>query len=351
MSKNIVILCDGTWCDPEDNTNVNIFRQLCVDDESQSQIIFYDSGIGTKWYNRIRGGIFGNGLSNNVKEAYKFLAKNYEKGDKVYLLGYSRGAYTVRSLAGFIYKCGLLKKTFLKKNKKKFTKKINQLYTLYKKDRQQKMKKQKSINIKCPVEFVGVWDTVGALGIPIYFLKKPSASLFQFHDTQINPEIANAYQAVSIDDQREAFEHTPLMQNKSIKNNNQSITEVWFPGVHGDVGGGKKKDDNTPDRSHSDLALKWMIDNAQKCGVKFKADLDGYEFKYDITREHTDNYSPIFGSKIERKIKDGAKVHKEVLKKIKALKSYTPVALHRKLNLSDRDNLTTLAPYSEYDNI
>ena len=176
MNKNIVICLDGTWNKPDEpdasisrETNVRSLYEICIDDNERDQIAYYDRGVGTNWFDKKLGGLHGWGLSENVREAYSYLSDNYEEGDKVFLFGFSRGAYTARSLAGLLFRCGLLPKS------QNTTSRINELYDAYKDKDIRRMESYKSSNSRCPIALLGVWDTVGALGIPAFFLRRSAS--------------------------------------------------------------------------------------------------------------------------------------------------------------------------------
>ena len=181
MAKKIVLCFDGTWQDSDDNTNVTrIYRSILGEDKSPKPvgvtdppcvptIKWYDEGVGTKWGNKIRGGLLGHGLNKNIQQGYKFLADNYESGDEIYLFGFSRGAYTARSLAGMIRNIGLLLGCYTREKKLKCNRVLMKGFRLYqKRDGSADTEEAKVFRSKysiCNVEirFLGVWDTVGAL--------------------------------------------------------------------------------------------------------------------------------------------------------------------------------------------
>ena len=192
--------------------------------------------------------------------------------------------------------------------------------------------KEKVKNIKCPIQMIGVWDTVGALGIPGIFLKKTKKFIDQkleFHDTKLNKEIKAAYHAVAIDEQRKTFE--PTLWDESKKFKNQIVEQVWFAGVHSDIGGGYSE------RYQSNIALQWMIKKAKKHGLKLKHDYD------ELSRPIHDSYNKIYGPKAKRIVKATKaikpKVHSSVLKKMQVCDKYKPLAL------ADLKDQKSLKPY------
>jgi hypothetical protein len=193
---------------------------------------------------------------------------NYEPGDEIYLFGFSRGAYTVRSLAGFIRNCGIMQPSYLHL--------ISEAYNLYRdrssithpdSDLMKSFKRAYGINQEETfIHFIGVWDTVGALGIPLKWFDIMNRR-YQFHDVTISSQIKYAYHALAVDEKRKTF--TPTLWQlspKAVEDGSQISEQVWFPGVHSNVGGGYA------DSGLSDIALQWMIDKARNTGLEFDND-------------------------------------------------------------------------------
>lgn len=266
MAKRIVICCDGTWntLKQPDTTNVVKFADGLV--QSPDQLVFYHEGVGTRPLERVLGGAFGFGLSRNVRDAYRFVVEHYEPGDELYLLGYSRGAYTARSTAGFIRNCGVLRPDEIDL--------IDDAYGLYR-DRDPSshpdeseataFRRAHAWEDRTPIRFIGVWDTVGALGIPlsgiriVNFLNRA----WQFHDTKLSSSVASAYQALAIDEKRGPFRPSIWAPDHAA---GQECEQAWFAGCHGDVGGGN------PEPSLACITLQWMVDRARAAGLVFKPD-------------------------------------------------------------------------------
>ncbi|MBT8379277.1 MAG: DUF2235 domain-containing protein [Ignavibacteria bacterium] len=272
MPKKIILFADGTWNKPEQKDRdrvspsnvVKIARALDVyDADGLEQRRFYDRGVGTEGglLIKLAGGMTGLGISQNIKDLYQFLINNYENEDKVYCFGFSRGAYTVRSLSGLIDKCGLLKK--------EFSNKIKKAYRLYKKrkltaDSQEIIEFKNKYCVLCKIHFLGVWDTVGSLGLPIPGLRLLTRPFYKFHNEKLSPVVQNAFQALAIDEQRKHF--TPSIWKKEGVQSYQTIKQVWFPGAHTNIGGGYV------DAGLSDIAFLWMKSKAEECGLKFSED-------------------------------------------------------------------------------
>jgi len=330
MSKNIVICLDGTWNDKDDGdhlSNVALIHEMSEHDPN-AQLAYYDKGVGTDgWYDKKLGGVHGSGLSDNIREAYAYLAEHYEADDAVYLFGFSRGAYTARSLSGFLYAAGL------PASGHSTAVEIEDIYDSYKKRDADELKAHKADGRSCPVKFLGVWDTVGALGVPVSFLRDGSNKLFGFHDTTLSPEVEAACHAVSIDEKRASFEPTLWLETPD---NAERIEQVWFSGVHSDVGGGYAE------RHLSDIALKWMCEQASANGWQEKTN-HGQALNPDPTGPVHDSAYKLFGKELgveERFTLSGTKVHSSVLEKVSTDGQYEPLAL--KKHLFDR---ATLAPY------
>jgi uncharacterized protein (DUF2235 family) len=178
---------------------------------------------------------------------------NYEFGDEIFLFGFSRGAFTARSISGMIRKCGILTR--------KHVDKYREALDLYHSDHRPddpiatKFRQDHSLSPTDPIEikFIGVWDTVGALGIP-----GGDTSKFAFHDTELSGSVRNAYHALAIDERRGPFQ--PTLWDYKPKPG-QTIEQVWFAGVHSDIGGGY------PEAGLSDIAMQWMMDKAHDAGL------------------------------------------------------------------------------------
>jgi uncharacterized protein (DUF2235 family) len=275
MKKRLVVLCDGTWnsADKPAVTNVCKLREAVDEDRDAAipQIVKYEPGVGTRPWERVRGGAFGAGLSRNVRECYEFLVDHYDPGDELFLFGFSRGAFTARSLGGLVRNSGIL----LRENRGR----VKDAYRLYRsrkagdapsEDAAKRFRERHS-HPDADITFVGVWDTVGALGIPTYRFRLPGISRrWTFHDTTLSRVVHNAYHAISIDERRKPFVPTLWVKKVDEHGNveeppeHQTIEQVWFAGVHSDVGGGY------PESDLSDIPLRWLTDRARECGLVLK---------------------------------------------------------------------------------
>ncbi|OXM67445.1 MULTISPECIES: DUF2235 domain-containing protein [Amycolatopsis] len=264
MTKRLVICCDGTWNTPDQPAPTNVCRvALAVapsDGAGREQRMFYHSGVGTRPGERLWGGAFGFGLSRTVREAYRFLVRTFEPGDELFLFGFSRGAYTARSLAGLVRNCGILRP--------EHDDRIGEAYALYRARGSKTHPRsaaaelfRRSYSRETRIRFLGVWDTVGALGIPLSGLRLVNLvnRQWQFHDTELSSSIDAACQALAIDERRPPFR--PALWRSSGRTR---VEQVWFAGVHSDVGGGY------PDRALADISLLWMVERARAHGLAFE---------------------------------------------------------------------------------
>jgi uncharacterized protein (DUF2235 family) len=285
--KRIAIFCDGTWNTPDESekgklcqTNVvkmaNALTETSVD--GNRQVLYYDTGIGSEGslIKRIFDGATGHGISENILQAYRFIVHNYEPGDELFLFGFSRGAFTVRSLSGLIRNSGILK-----------IENLNQLERAYQIYRSRKpgyqpravesalFRKTFAVEETTKIKFIGVWDTVGSLGNPL-FLNGILSKRNQFHDTELSSKIENAFHALAIDEKRKNFMATLWHQQPNTVG--QVLEQVWFIGVHSDVGGGYLQ------AGLSDIALNWMLEKARACNLNFE-NITGYPTSSGIVHE------------------------------------------------------------------
>lgn len=281
MAKTLFVCTDGTWntADQKDGgvtspSNVAKMARILLSVPEQ-QITWYDEGVGTRdWLDKISGGAFGHGLFENVQQAYRFIVENYQPGDRLVLFGFSRGAYTARSLAGLIAKVGILRKKYISK--------IEQVYKLYRKDKinpdELKAYRERFSNVDRDVYFLGVWDTVGALGIPLKSLNWVTSWLYKFHDTRLSPHVKHAFHAIAVDEKRRTF--APTLWQASNLDHDQIVEQRWFAGVHSNIGGGYKE------KGLSDITLHWMLDKLKESLPDVQLDEDYIE--RTVLPDHTD---------------------------------------------------------------
>src|SRR6266851_6183351 len=307
VMKNIVICCDGTGNEISENISnvLKLYRMMRKTGKTEPhQVVFYDPGVGTlarpdPW-KKLRQDAFaifglatGYGLDDNVLHAYGFLADNYEEGDDIYLFGFSRGAYTVRVLAGLIHKVGLVSRPQSNLAGSGLT-----AYKQFSSDTaptdggielkqftdggasdpgpatrdDQAAQYARILSVQWPtIKFVGVWDTVASVIVPRpdrFYLP----SLQQLAFTQANPSVKTFRQAIAIDERRRLFRLQPweqpqtFMKNRFSRTNNeepQDSLQVWFAGVHADIGGGYPEKES----GLSKYPLLWMVEEAVSCGL------------------------------------------------------------------------------------
>lgn len=261
MARNITLLFDGTWNNRRTRTNVTRMRDAIR--AGADQPCFYDEGVGTKWYNRLSGGAFGRGLSENILEGYAWLSRHHARDDAIFVFGFSRGAYTARSLAGLIRKCGLLN-TVSDRN-------LRAAYDVYRNkdvhpDAAPAADFRSRHSRETRIRFIGVWDTVGALGIPISQIPF-SRDYYQWHDTELSKIVDYACHAVAVDEHRKDFAPTVWTMAKP---QNLKVEQRRFAGAHSDIGGGEGG-------TLPNLALRWLQDMADEAGLDVQKVAIGHE--------------------------------------------------------------------------
>lgn len=263
MKQRLILFFDGTWNDPSHQTNVYLMSRLIHDyDGDIHQRFFYDPGVGTNQFEKFLGGVTGWGLTDNVFDGYEWLAKSYLEGDEIWVFGFSRGAYTARSLAGLIETCGLLHTVT-----PSLIKEAEKLYKHPKITPQHEEAlnyRQKYSRQNTSIHFMGIWDTVGQLGIPGTTLAVPK--LFAWNDTIPSHNIRYAYHALALDENREAYNVAlwTSSDGKILPNTEHKIIEQrWFIGAHANVGGGYIETN-----SLSKIPLHWICTKAKEHGLK-----------------------------------------------------------------------------------
>lgn len=268
--RNIALCFDGTWNSDDSASPTNAVKtsQALVPQTAAGtpQLRYYDRGVGTGRFDRVRGGVVGLGLARNVELAYVWLSSHYRAGDRLFLFGYSRGAYTARSLAGLLGLCGVPDPERCAAAGLGVADIALEGMAIYRRPRGAERSERAARHVEtfavsglpCEVHFVGVWDTVGALGVPVTWLNWIGARRHRFHDVRLDRHIRHACHAVAIDEGRRPFAPT-LWANRPAPG--QHVEQLWFPGVHSDVGGGR------PSTSLSDRALLWMWARAHAAGL------------------------------------------------------------------------------------
>ena len=280
--KHLIVCCDGTWNRADQSeggvptpTNVRIFHNLLAEraGDGHRQLVRYFSGVGADGgeLSRLFDGGTGHGLSRNIMNAYLWLAENFGAGDLVSAVGFSRGAYTVRSLIGMLTTCGLIRVDGERNPWQRVQQVFGQGYVRRRPAAEWAAELDFHPGMRAPagaderaelgrrVEFLGVWDTVGSLGIPdgLGLLSVfDDRAAHAFHDTRLNPGIRCARHALALDERRGPFAPTLWTDPAGHPLRDERVTQLWFPGCHSDVGGGYRE------TGLSDGALQWMIGEA-----------------------------------------------------------------------------------------
>ncbi len=291
MGRNIVIFSDGTGNTANKNRGTNVFKlfeMVDLHDPEREQITFYDDGVGTAAFKPLAllGGAFGWGLSRNVRHLYASLARVYRPGDHLYLFGFSRGAFTVRTLAGLITRIGIIDAARAQ-NEAELHKRVREAWRAYRHDNHAWLERLWHFGRRRPdidafarehchdltpdlpaagrghgkarIRFLGVWDTVSAVGFPVLWVADAINCLiyrYKFPNYRLSPCVERAAHALSLDDERKTF-HPRLWDESREGELAGRIQQVWFAGVHSNVGGGY------PKQGMSLVALEWMIRQAE----------------------------------------------------------------------------------------
>ena len=305
MSKNIVLFSDGTNNRGGMGRDTNVWRLYKMLDNDSKNIAFYDDGVGTERSTPIKilGLVFGYGLSRNVLDLYIYLASHYEEGDHIYLFGFSRGAFTVRLLANLIDFAGLPGGNDWKSKPLTLKKIAKESFEAYK----QKVKKLKGnyspeklddkrlcqINSgyqSVPIRCIGVWDTVNATGVPINEVRILLLRWWPYvQDKSIKHLplcVKTGFHALAIDEARKTF--SPTLWDEATLAADQYVEQVWFAGVHSNVGGGYPKD------SLAQVSLEWMIGRL--------------EMLQSLEKSKSDNHGLLFNAK-RKNLREDADVH------------------------------------------
>ncbi|MEO6924941.1 MAG: DUF2235 domain-containing protein, partial [Bryocella sp.] len=319
VSKRIIFCADGTWLAPRNNTNVyRLFKGLV---NSQDQLATYDDGVGADGSGiaRLIQGATGDGLLQKIKDGYTKICHAYETGDQIFLFGFSRGAYTARSLAGMIASCGVPGGPFTNTL-------VDQVFEAYRNPTQRDallapMKSQLTFGAS---EFIGVWDTVGSLGIPAIFGGFDEKA-FGFLDTKLHPDVKQAFHCVSIDERRRQFQATLWDEPGGA---GQTLQQVYFAGCHGDVGGGTVVGGGVDDATRlCDIPLSYMVAKAQAAGLEFDpaflAQCVELPTEYSLDK-YTDSWTPEFQLPLSRTISTSANLANSVPIRIKYALTYLP---------------------------
>lgn len=320
MAKKIAFCCDGTW----DNTatKTNVYRLYKALPTTAAQLPFYDDGVGSDGLaiDRLVGGAFGIGLHQKIKDAYKKIAHVYEEGDDIFLFGFSRGAYTARSVAGMIAVCGMPTKDW----DDNLVETAFSGYRAQAEERRQILAKLDGCSMyDAKIKMIGVWDTVGSLGIPS-IIGGVDPVAFGFLDTSLHEDVLNAYHAVAIDEKRCEFPAT--LWTRPYKPE-QTVEQVYFCGVHGDVGGGYVVD-GASSEGLADITLGWIMTKACALGLNIDSAVEKQytlplDAKYALDQIH-ETWSPFWGFPQHRPIESDACIADSVVIRCQHHDSWVP---------------------------
>jgi uncharacterized protein (DUF2235 family) len=391
MNKNIVLFSDGTGNSAAKPFKTNVWRLYQAidtvpptDPKARRQIAFYDEGVGTDNIKplAILGGALGLGVWSNVRDLYTFVCRNYQPGDQIYAFGFSRGAFTVRLLVGLIGRCGIVKGK--PDSEAKLLEAVQMAYEAYRRDFLIRASKQRgmiyhyllrpphyhsdksgrnafialperdTIQFQVDIAFLGVWDTVDAYGMPVDELKLAIDRWvwpMSFADRELSPRVQMARHALSLDDERPTFR--PVLWNELAEAprnpaerrslSPQQVQQVWFAGVHANVGGGYADD------GLAYVALDWMMEEAGKAQLRFLPGArETVRERADAHGEHYDSRSGLAGyyrygprrvaelcNDADHKVQvPTVRVHTAVFDRITRHQvDYAPVSLNRSFNL------------------
>jgi uncharacterized protein (DUF2235 family) len=266
-----VVILDGTMSslDAGQETNAGQTYKL-LDEASPNLSLYYEQGVQWRGLRSAPDVMMGRGINRQIRRAYGFLASRYRPGDKIFLLGYSRGAYAVRSLAGVIDRVGLLAAEHAEERN------IRTIYRIYQNGFQSDGERsfvEGHCHSDAPIEMVGVWDTVKALGLRLPVLWRWSAPNHEFHNHALGSSVRHGFHALARDETRAAYE--PVLWDCPMDWQGR-IEQVWFPGGHGDVGG--QLGGFEPARPLANIPLVWMLERMESCGLSLPA---GLRNRYD----------------------------------------------------------------------
>jgi len=285
--KNIIICSDGTGNSTIKGRGTNVFKLFETVDlvghrtnpDLTPQLAFYDDGVGTEDFKPLKvfAGMTGFGLSRNVKQLYKELVRVYDPGDRIYLFGFSRGAFTVRTLAGLITACGMIDASRCE-TARSLEQAVRNAYKAYRHRYRTEVakllrgdpdasitarfRKAYCLEDETTITFIGVWDTVDAVGLPFHIADVINLVFyrFKFPDRALSKLVERACQALAIDEERQSF--SPLLWQET-PNDGKRIEQVWFAGAHSNVGGGY------PKQGMSLVPFEWIMGKAEESGLRF----------------------------------------------------------------------------------
>ena len=325
--RNIIFVCDGTLSSIRagEETNAGLFYRLLRSVGGSGQIVRYDPGVQGKGWRKWLNAASGEGINRSIKSGYAFLARNWRPGDRIFLIGYSRGAYAVRSLAGMIGNVGLLRREYARR---RYVDLAFRFYEVGSKSPARRHFSHHRCHETVPIEMLGVWDTVKSLGLPYPLLNRLAPMATEFHDHRLGDHIHHGYHALAIDETRNSYR--PILWELSHDWSGR-LEQAWFPGAHGDVGGEVRTFPQA--RPLSNLSLNWMLRRANQCGLSLPDDWQN-RFPEDVSAPMMGSYSGIgrfFVLRGRRRVGsgDGETVHLSIRERMAALPRYRPRGLLR----------------------
>lgn len=281
-AQSHVIILDGTLStlDPGHETHAGMTYRLCQEMGSAVSV-YYEAGLQWPSWRKTLDVMMGRGLNSQIRRAYGYLASRYRPGDKIYLIGYSRGAYAVRSLAGVIDRIGLVRAEAATERN------IRTAYRYYEcapDSPTARVFSQKYCHPEVEIEMIGVWDTVKALGLRLPVLWRLAEARHNFHNHHLGDSIGHGYHALALDETRAVYE--PILWECPDNWPGQRAQQVWFPGTHGDVGG--QLNGFEAARPLANVSLVWMLEKAEDCGLPLP---EGWKSRF-----HCDPAAPSVGT-------------------------------------------------------
>ncbi|WP_205793140.1 DUF2235 domain-containing protein [Pontivivens nitratireducens] len=324
-SRTHIFIIDGTFSRLIEGHETNAgqtYRLLEEVGQTVAQSVGYHPGVQGQGWSKWLAAAAGLGINEAIAEGYATLASRYRPGDRIVLMGYSRGAYAVRSLAGWIGQVGLLKAQHAMQRR------VQRSFRYYETSRRSVSAKRFSeryCHRDVCIEMVGVWDTVSALGLPYPLLNRLAPMVTDFHDDRIGDGVRHAYHALAIDETRAAYDPILWQPRADWPGNMQ---QMWFAGNHGDVGGHVWR--SPPARPLANISLIWMLERLERCHVELP---EGWRdrFPTDPLAPSGGNWrgsAKLFLFRIKRLVQPGAsqQVHPSVGARIRGLRGYRPSA-------------------------
>jgi uncharacterized protein (DUF2235 family) len=324
-TRNHVYIIDGTLSSLDDGRKTHagrLYRLLSESGPRAAQSVGYHPGVQGRGWRKWLCAATGDGLNQAILDGYAAIASRYRPGDRIFLFGYSRGAYAVRSIAGLIDQVGLLRQN------QAVTRRIKRAFSYYQAETISPgaaVFRERHCHESVEIEMIGAWDTVKALGPPYPILSRLAPMAVEFHNDALGHHIRAGYHALALDEDRTAF--TPVMWRRAPGWNGQ-LEQVWFPGAHGDVGGDRGSAVGTLPLTLQ--SFRWMLSRAEQHGLILP---EGWERRFPC-----DPLAPMVGAhrglgklfllREPREVgaRDGEALHESVIARMRAMPRYHPRA-------------------------